>query len=180
MGNWDEDYKDENLEESPPQAMEGQIGIEELYIREDENAQENQEPVYVEPIDGQMTFEEYQASKGYEFKNDANTGDIEINEDISLKRDEHLENLNDFFVDNTKNEKAEENINTNEKEKTSENFEEENDRQALDDFFKTEEDEEEVAKEDKDENLFNNFENKNVYSKNEEVDIEGYNITNQD
>ena len=104
MSNWDKDeVEDENLEnlENPPQPMDGQIGIEELYIREDDENKE-EEQVFVEPIDGQMTFEEYEKSKGFEYKDDANTGDIEILDDVSLSRDNHLENLNEFFKEETK------------------------------------------------------------------------------
>lgn len=99
MSNWDkDDFEENNLEnlENPPQPIDGQIGIEELYIRDDET-EDKQEQIFVEPIDGQMTFEEYEKSKGFEYKDDANTGDIEIIDNISLDRDKHLEHLNEFF-----------------------------------------------------------------------------------
>lgn len=126
MSNWDKDnFEDENLEnlEDSPQPIDGQIGIEELYVRQDEN-EEDEKQVFVEPIEGQMTFEEYQQSKGYEYKDDANTGDIVVTDEISLDRNKHLENLNDFFKEEKPNENFVENKNeeTNKTEFENEQF----------------------------------------------------------
>ena len=53
----DEILDSTNNNEQDLQPIDGQIGIEELYIREDEN-QVSDEPVFTEPIDGQMGFDD--------------------------------------------------------------------------------------------------------------------------
>ena len=141
--------------------MDGQIGIEELYIREDESEEEDSQ-VFVEPIDGQMTFEEYEKSKGFEYIDDANTGDIEVIDNISLDRNKHLENLNEFF--------KEEKLEVNEEKVEDENVENLNDKNVNEESLNDNNLNEEDLNEEKSQEEFEFLTEENNLYPNEEIE----------
>lgn len=98
----DNEEKDEMLEDSlPPEPIEGQIGIEELYVRDEEFIEE--EPQYIEPIEGQIDFEcfttEYQNNLQVSTSDDASGLDFKKGEqqDTFESDDDDREVLDKFF-----------------------------------------------------------------------------------
>ena len=100
-----------NNNEQDLQPIDGQIGIEELYIREDENNTPEEE-IYTEPIDGQFSFDDVLGSQPYQndfLGRDANF-DNQNGGELVLPT-EHLENLSDFFKSEEDEKESEENKN---------------------------------------------------------------------
>ncbi|MBR4002763.1 MAG: DNA topoisomerase 4 subunit A [Clostridia bacterium] len=148
------------------QPIDGQIGIEELYVREPEEVEDTQE--YVEPIDGQFTFDDVLGSNTYQ--NDFLGKDTNFNYQDGgelVLPTTHLENLNDFFKDpnektsNKQNDDENENLQQIENETDVENEEHSLSEYENENNFESEDGEfEKLENENIDENK--NIENENI------------------
>ena len=152
------------------QPIDGQIGIEELYVREPEEVEDTQE--YVEPIDGQFTFDDVLSSNTYQ--NDFLGKDTNFNYQDGgelVLPTTHLENLNDFFKD--PNEKTSNKQNDDENENLQQ-IENETDVESEEHSLSEYENENNFESEDGE---FDELENENI---NENKNIENENINDDE